>query len=88
MGVASGDFDGDGLTDLLVTNFADDYCALYRNLGRGLFRDVSAAAGLIEPTMKPLSWGATLADLDLDGDLDLFINAYLRQNVGVEDGVA
>lgn len=73
MGVASGDVDGDGLTDLLVTNFAEDTCTLYRNLGRGLFRDVSAAAGLIEPTTKPLSWGTVLEDFDLDGDVDLFI---------------
>jgi hypothetical protein len=73
MGVAVGDYDGDGRPDLCVTNFADDYTALYRNLGRCLFREVSAAAGVAAPTTKPLSWGVAFADLDLDGDLDLFV---------------
>jgi len=73
MGVAPGDFDGDGLPDLLVTNFAKDTCTLYRNLGRGLFADVSARAGVTPPTYLPLSWGCAFADLDLDGDEDLYI---------------
>jgi enediyne biosynthesis protein E4 len=75
MGIAVGDYDGDGLADLHVTNFADDNSALYRNASnaqRMLFKDVSAAAGVFEPTFKPLSWGAVLADFDLDGDVDLF----------------
>lgn len=87
MGVASGDVDGDGLTDLLVTNFAEDTCTLYRNLGRGLFRDVSAAAGLIEPTTKPLSWGTVLEDFDLDGDVDLFIaNGHIYPQADLTPG--
>ena len=73
MGVAVGDYDGDGLPDLCVTNFADDYTALYHNLGRCLFKEVSAAAGVAAPTHKPLSWGVVFGDFDLDGDLDLYI---------------
>ena len=46
MGVAVGDYNADGLLDLLKTHFADDIPALYRNLGKGLFEDVAAAAGL------------------------------------------
>ena len=73
MGVAVGDYDGDGLPDLCVTNFAEDYTALYHNLGRCLFKEVSSPAGIAAPTTKPLSWGVVFGDLDLDGDLDLFI---------------
>ena len=73
MGIATADYDSDGLPDLFVTNFADDTCTLYRNLGRMAFEDVSAAVGLVEPTFDPLSWGTVFADFDLDGDLDLFV---------------
>ena len=43
MGVAVGDYNGDGRLDLLKTHFADDIPALYRNLGKGLFEDVAVA---------------------------------------------
>ena len=73
MGVAVGDYDGDGLPDLCVTNFAEDYAALYHNLGRCLFKEVSSGAGIAAPTTKPLKWGVVFADFDLDGDVDLFM---------------
>jgi hypothetical protein len=73
MGVAIGDFDGDGLPDILLTTFADDSATLFRNLGHGLFRDVSAEAGVRIPTFMPLKWGVAFADFDLDGDEDVFI---------------
>ena len=73
MGLATGDVDGDGIVDLLVTNFSNDTTTLYRNLGDLIFEDVTVPFGIRDATFKPLSWGATLSDLDLDGDLDLFI---------------
>lgn len=73
MGVDFGDYDNNGSLDLAVTNFSDDYNALYRNDGDGLFLDVSYKAGLAEPTWAKLSWGIQFADLDLDGDLDIVI---------------
>ena len=73
MGVDFGDYDNDGWLDLAVTNFSDDYNALYRNEGDGTFLDVSYRAGLAEPTWAKLSWGIQFADLDLDGDLDVVI---------------
>lgn len=73
MGVDFGDYDNNGLMDLAVTNFSDDYNALYRNEGGGIFLDVSYKAGLAEPTWAKLSWGIQFADLDLDGDLDIVI---------------
>src|SRR5207253_7172142 len=48
MGIAVGDFNRDGLVDLYVTNFSDDYNTLYRNDGETSFTDVSFAAGRSE----------------------------------------
>jgi enediyne biosynthesis protein E4 len=73
MGLAAGDTDGDGDPEIVVTNFGRDVSTLYENLGDALFTDATSSAGLAEPTFMPLSWGATLSDFDLDGDLDLFI---------------
>ncbi len=73
MGVAFGDYDNDGLLDLAVTNFSEDYNALYRNQGGGQFRDVSYAAGLGEASWPKLSWGVQFVDYDLDGLLDIVI---------------
>lgn len=75
-GLAVGDFDNDGFDDLLVTNVGPD--VLMRNLGDGTFEDVTSLAGVADPR-----WGssAAWADLDLDGDLDLFVCNYLQYDV-------
>jgi hypothetical protein len=77
MGVAVGDYDGDGRLDVLKTHFADDIPSLYRNLGKGLFEDVAVAAGLAVEN-RYVEWGAGLPDLDNDGLQDLF---YVTGNV-------
>jgi len=82
MGVDAADLDGDGLDEIVVTNFARDTCTLYRNLGEGFFEDVTGPWGLKEPTMAPLTWGAWLVDLDLDGRLDLVVaNGHIYPQV-------
>jgi len=70
MGVAVGDFDGDGFQDIFKTHFADDLPALYKNTGRGFFEDASRAAGF-EHT-RYIQWGTGLVDLNNDGWLDVF----------------
>ena len=72
MGVDLGDYDRDGDFDLVITNFSDEGTALFRNDGRLLFRDVSAAAGLAAASRPLLGWGVHLADFDSDGWLDLY----------------
>jgi hypothetical protein len=77
MGVAVGDFDGDGRLDLFKTHFADDIPALYRNIGSFLFEDVATRAGLAVEN-RYVEWGAGMPDLDLDGRPDL---VYVTGNV-------
>jgi len=72
MGVAVGDYDNDGRTDLFVTTFANDNYVLYHNDGKGLFSDVSFPSGVGEPTISFLGWAAFFLDFDNDGLKDLF----------------
>ena len=82
MGVTVGDAQGDGFLDIFVTNFAEDYSALYRGDGKGFFEDASEQEGVAQPTFKPLSWGTTFADLDCDGDEDLVVaNGHIYPQV-------
>jgi hypothetical protein len=73
MGVASGDYDGDGDTDLYVTQVGPN--VLLQNLGDGRFANVTAAAGVGDD-----GWGtsACFFDKDADGDLDLFVANYVN----------
>ena len=73
-GVAVGDFDNDGRPDIFVTRWRS--YALYHNLGDGRFEDVTARAGLGGDRDWPTS--AAWADLDNDGDLDLYVCHYLK----------
>ncbi len=77
MGVAAGDYDNDGDTDLYVTNYGSNQ--LLRNGGDGTFSDVTAAAGVDDPEW---STSTTFFDFDRDGWLDLFVANYVVFDVG------
>ena len=66
---SSGDIDGDGLIDILVTDL--EYGALYKSIGSGLFVDITESSGIAGPMAGKGSWGAVLFDYDNDGDLDI-----------------
>ncbi len=73
MGVAIGDYSGDGLDDIHITNFADDSNVLYRSDGGGNFTDVTYASGLGEVSIPFLGWGTNFFDYDNDGATDLLV---------------
>ncbi len=73
MGVVAEDFNGDARVDLLHVNFLNEASTLLRNLGGGLFDDITAPAGLDSNGRTTTGFGALAFDLENDGRLDLFI---------------
>jgi hypothetical protein len=72
MGVAVGDYDADGFSDLYVTQYPNSI--LYHNNGDGTFTDVTAKAGVAAP-----GWATSAVwfDYDNDGKLDLFVGRFV-----------
>jgi len=81
MGVAAGDYDGDGLLDIFKTNFSGDTSSLYRNLGKNFFDDATFSAGIGVNT-RWLGWGCGFFDPDNDGWPDiLLVNGHVYPEV-------
>jgi enediyne biosynthesis protein E4 len=72
MGVAAGDYDNDGYTDLYVTSYGHNI--LYHNNGNGTFTDVTATADVAS---SDWSTSAAFIDYDKDGLLDLVVVHYV-----------
>lgn len=72
MGVATGDYDGDGDLDIYISNLERN--TLLQNDGKGKFTDVTEFAGV---GGERWSASAAFVDADGDGDLDLFVANYI-----------
>lgn len=75
-GVTVGDYDNDGFPDAYVTGYGK--CILYRNTGKGGFKDVTAGSGVAALGPYDVVTAAAFADLDGDGKLDLFAARYIK----------
>jgi hypothetical protein len=73
MGVACGDYDGDGWQDLLVTNYFAEPNSLFRNSAGTSFVEYAEIAQLKAPSLNVLGFGTEFFDFDNDGRLDLFV---------------
>ena len=71
MGLGVGDIRGDGNLHIVKTHFAGDTPAVYFNDGKGNFRDAALPSGLAVET-RFVTWGVGVADLDNDGNADIF----------------
>ncbi|MFT7669727.1 MAG: hypothetical protein ACI8X5_002434 [Planctomycetota bacterium] len=73
MGIACADVDGDGRSDLFVTNFSGERNSFYRSSRKTGFREKADVARLGGPSIQRLGWGTGLADYNLDGMIDLVV---------------
>jgi hypothetical protein len=73
MGADSGDFDGDGWMDLVVSNIDQEMYALYRNNHDETFADLAHRHGVAQATRTMSGWGLKFFDFDNDGLVDLFL---------------
>jgi enediyne biosynthesis protein E4 len=82
MGVAVGDYLNNGRVDILVTDFSDDYKALYRNDGDASFTEVARDAGIRQVAVPFVGWGDGLIDFDNDGWKDIMmVNGHVYPQV-------
>lgn len=77
MGIAVGDWDGDGDLELFLTHWVAQENAFYTNLireeGKLLFRDEADRYGLGQISLDYVGWGTFFFDYNNDGRPDLFV---------------
>ncbi len=87
MGIAAGDYDANGTTDLFITHFYADSSTLYSNLGGLLFTDATRASKLGAPSRDRLGWGVAFYDTDNNGWLDLIVaNGHVDNRTWMRQG--
>jgi len=84
MGVDTGDYDGDGLLDLIVTNLDFETTSLFHNLGKRLFAYATRESGIGPPTRPYVGFGVLLFDYDNDTKLDIaIVNGHVMDNTAL-----
>ncbi|HEX8552170.1 MAG TPA: CRTAC1 family protein [Abditibacteriaceae bacterium] len=83
MGIDTANIDDSDRESVVVGNFSGEMLALYRNDGRGVFRDIAVTSGIGGASVNYLTFGLAFIDADLDGRLDI-----LTANGHVEPAIA
>lgn len=73
MGIAVGDVDNDGFSELLVTNFYNETNTFYHSINGSLYQDQTTLVNLADSSLQQLGFGCQLVDADLDGRLELIV---------------
>jgi len=82
MGVDAGDLNGDGVPDLVITNFNDQYHSLLFGSATFPYQDGTVASHLAQVSKADVGWGTKFLDYDNDGNLDLIIaNGHINQSI-------
>ncbi len=82
MGIDAGYVDTDDRPTIVVGNFSDEMIGFYKYVDNGIFIDKAAASQIGRTSLRTLTFGLFLFDVDLDGDLDLFAaNGHVQQDI-------
>ena len=81
MGIDTGDYDGDGRMDLVITNLDFQMHTLHRGLANGLFGNATTASGIGFQTLPFVGFGVAFLDVDNDAQLDIaIVNGHVLDN--------
>jgi len=89
MGLDVGDVDNSGQESIFVASFSKEMIGVFRHMGNGLFIDRAAISRIGQSSILTLTFGLLLIDIELDGDLDLFLaNGHITEEIErLEDGI-
>ncbi len=89
MGIDVGIVDESSEITVFVGHFSSEMVGVYSHMGNGFFADRAAISQIGRPSLRTLTFGLLLGDLDLDSDLDLFTaNGHITEDIGeVEEGI-
>ena len=87
MGADFRDFDNDGLPDIVFTGLTGETFPLFRNLGKGKFRDATYVSKMGPLSTRLAGWSVLMADFDNDGWKDIFTaNSHVTDNIEAFSG--
>ncbi|HTS25369.1 MAG TPA: CRTAC1 family protein [Bryobacteraceae bacterium] len=82
MGVDFRDIDNDGLPDIAFVALDNETFPLFRNLGKGMFADITQSSGMARLTTPMAGYSPTIGDFDNDGWKDIFVTRGHVQSLG------
>jgi hypothetical protein len=88
MGVDAGDLDNDGLADIVFVALDNETFPLFRNLGKGVFGDITAKSGMARLSAPMAGYSPNIADFDNDRWKDIFVSRGHVQSLAYATTVA